>query len=201
MDAQYITSAARADQLPAPKGPEVAFFGRSNVGKSTLLNALAGRKGLARTSNTPGRTQMANFFVVRFEGGAEVTMVDLPGYGFAQAGAAVRKNWETLVGAYLERENIKLFIMLLDSRRALDDDGLDPVDGELLNNLSRRGPVLLALTKTDKLSQRDAQQALKKTREAVKGLATVELMLVSAEKQKGIKEIRDLLLDAAREGE
>ncbi|NDE17213.1 ribosome biogenesis GTP-binding protein YsxC [bacterium] len=199
MDAQYITSAARGDQLPAPKAPEVAFFGRSNVGKSTLLNALAGRKGLARTSNTPGRTQMANFFSVRFEGGHEVTMVDLPGYGFAQAGAAVRKNWENLVGAYLERENIKLFIMLLDSRRALDDDGLDPVDGELLNDLSRRGPVLLALTKTDKLSQRDAQMALKKTRETVKGLATVEVMLVSAEKQRGIPEIRKKLLAAARE--
>jgi GTP-binding protein len=199
MDAQYITSAARADQLPAPKGPEVAFFGRSNVGKSTLLNALAGRKGLARTSNTPGRTQMANFFVVRFEGGAEVTMVDLPGYGFAQAGAAVRKNWDTLVGTYLERQNIKLFIMLLDSRRALDDTGLDPVDGQLLNDLSRRGPVLLALTKTDKLSQRDANEALKKTREVVKGLATVEVMLVSAEKQRGVPEIRDMLLKAARE--
>ena len=198
MDAQYVTSAALADQLPAPKGPEVAFFGRSNVGKSTLLNALAGRKGLARTSNAPGRTRMANFFTVRFPGGHEVTMVDLPGYGFAQAGAATRKGWEHLVGAYLERTNIKLFIMLLDSRRALDDVGLDPLDGELINDLARRGSVLLALTKIDKLSKRDANQARKNATESVKGFPTVEVALVSAENQTGIREIRGMLLAAAR---
>ena len=198
MDAQYITSAALAEQLPASKGPEVAFFGRSNVGKSTLLNAIARHKNLARTSNMPGRTRMANFFNVRFPGGHEVTMVDLPGYGFAQAGAATRKNWENLVAAYLERTNIKLFIMLLDSRRTLDDEGLDPVDGNLLNNLARRGPVLLALTKSDKLSQRDSKRALEKTVLAVRGLPTVEVALVSGEKQTGIKEIRGMLLAAAR---
>ncbi len=197
MDAQYITSAAEAHQLPPPTGPEVAFFGRSNVGKSTLLNAIAGRKGLARTSNTPGRTQMANFFQVRFPGGKEITMVDLPGYGFAQAGAGTKKNWEALVGAYLDRSNVKLYIMLLDSRRALDDDGLDPTDGALVGDLARRGPVLLALTKTDKLSQRDAQAALKKTKESVMGLPTVDVLLVSAEKQRGVEEIRRLLLESA----
>lgn len=200
MDAQYITSAAEAHQLPAPTGPEVAFFGRSNVGKSTLLNAIAGRKGLARTSNTPGRTQMANFFSVKFPGGKSLTMVDLPGYGFAQAGANTRKKWESLVGAYLERTNVKLYIMLLDSRRALDDDGMDPVDGSLVSDLARRGTVLLALTKTDKLSQRDAQAALKNTTAAVKGLPTVEVMLVSAEKMRGVEEIRNLLLEAAGAG-
>ena len=141
---------------------------------------------------------MANFFAVRFPGGHEVTMVDLPGYGFAQAGAATRKGWEHLVGAYLERPNIKLFIMLLDSRRALDDVGLDPLDGELINDLSRRGSVLLALTKIDKLSKRDANQALKNATESVKGFPTVEVALVSAENQTGIREIRGMLLAAAR---
>lgn len=197
MDAQYTTSAAKAGQLPAPTGPEVAFFGRSNVGKSSLLNALASRKGLARTSNTPGRTQMANFFAVKFPGGSRLTMVDLPGYGFAQAGANTRKHWESLVSAYLERLNLQLCIMLIDSRRALDDSGLDPVDGNLLTTLAKRGPVVLALTKSDKLSQRDCAAALKKTREIVAGLPTVEVMAVSAEKHRGIKELRDILQKVA----
>lgn len=197
MDAQYTTSAAKAGQLPAPTGPEVAFFGRSNVGKSSLLNALAGRKGLARTSNTPGRTQMANFFAVKFPGGSALTMVDLPGYGFAQAGANTRKNWESLVSAYLERANLQLCIMLIDSRRALDDSGLDPVDGHLLTSLAKRGPVILALTKCDKLSQRDCSNALKKTIETVSGLPTVEVMLVSAERKRGVEDIRNLLRKVA----
>jgi GTP-binding protein len=145
--AELITSAASAADFPPPGPPEVAFLGRSNVGKSSLLNALAGRRALARTSSTPGKTRLLNWFrVVR--GGRELWLVDLPGYGYAKVSKQERGQWKRWIEAYLEgRSTLRLAVLLQDLRR-------DPGEDEtlLLRWLAERQvPALVALTKCDKL--------------------------------------------------
>jgi GTP-binding protein len=145
--AELITSAGSAEGFPAPGAPEVAFLGRSNVGKSSLLNALVGRRALARTSSTPGKTRLLNWFrVVR--GGRELWLVDLPGYGYAKVSKQERGEWKRWIEAYLEkRPTLRLAVLLQDLRR---DPGEDEV--LLLRWLAERGvPSLVALTKCDKL--------------------------------------------------
>src|SRR5579863_864331 len=118
MNAEFVTSAARPEQFPAEGLPEVAFLGRSNVGKSSLLNCLAGKPGLAFTSARPGRTQMINFY--RVEGGLQ--FVDLPGYGYAKVPLEIRQTWKGLVDAYLSvRKSLELSFVVLDSRRGWMD--------------------------------------------------------------------------------
>ena len=146
LSAEFIKSATEPSHYPEGVFPEVAFVGRSNVGKSSLINALVRRKNLAKTSNTPGRTQLINFFLINHR----YAFVDLPGYGFARVPEAVRRNWGPMVETYLkERTNLRLVILIMDIRR-------DPAAQELdllpwLNHC--RIPVLLVLTKIDKLSK------------------------------------------------
>lgn len=146
LSAEFIKSATEPSHYPEGVFPEVAFVGRSNVGKSSLINALVRRKNLAKTSNTPGRTQLINFFLINHR----YAFVDLPGYGFARVPEAVRRNWGPMVETYLkERPNLRLVILIMDIRR-------DPAAQELdllpwLNHC--RIPVLLVLTKIDKLSK------------------------------------------------
>lgn len=146
LSAEFIKSATEPSHYPEGVFPEVAFVGRSNVGKSSLINALVRRKNLAKTSNTPGRTQLINFFLINHR----YVFVDLPGYGFARVPEAVRRNWGPMVETYLkERPNLRLVILIMDIRR-------DPAAQELdllpwLNHC--RIPVLLVLTKIDKLSK------------------------------------------------
>jgi GTP-binding protein len=144
--ADFIKSAAQPSQYPEGYLPEVAFAGRSNVGKSSLINTLTQRKGLAKTSNSPGCTQMINFFTVN----DQLSFVDLPGYGFAKVPDAIRKRWGPMVEMYLkERQALRLVILALDIRR-------DPTENDL--SLFRwfefyRVPCLIALTKIDKVSK------------------------------------------------
>lgn len=153
--ADFIKSAVKPRDYPATELPEVAFVGRSNVGKSSLINVLAGRKGLVRTSSTPGRTQLINFFNIN----NMLTLVDLPGYGYAKAPPDVRKQWQPMIETYLaERENLKAVVLILDIRRTPSDGDLDILRRLGLYNI----PPVIVLTKCDKLSknERSKQTAL-----------------------------------------
>lgn len=153
--AVFIKSAVKPKDFPPAILPEVAFVGRSNVGKSSLINVLAGRKALVRTSSTPGRTQLINFFDIN----GILTLVDLPGYGYAKAPPDVRKQWGPMIETYLaKRENLKAVVLILDIRRIPSDGDLD-----MLGWLERYGiPPIIVLTKCDKLSknERSRQTAL-----------------------------------------
>jgi GTP-binding protein len=177
--AELITSASSAAGFPAEGPPEIALLGRSNVGKSSLLNRLVQRRKLARTSHTPGRTRLVNFFrVLRPEG--ELRLVDLPGYGWAKVSKRERAAWQALVEGYLERRaSLRLAVLLLDARR---DPGPDEID--LLPWLAARGvPVLGVLTKVDRLTARERAARLRRVREA--GLA-LEWIASSARSGEGI---------------
>ena len=143
MEAEFILSAARPDQFPDTGLPEIAFLGRSNVGKSSLLNVLVGKKGLAFTSGRPGCTQMINFYRV----GGEYCFVDVPGYGYAKAPKEIAHAWKRLVEHYLEARPATLFFLLLDARR-----GWMEADLELKKWLEfHKRRYLVIATKTDKL--------------------------------------------------
>jgi len=143
--AEFIKSATQVSQYPLPTLPEIAFAGRSNVGKSSLINALLGRKNLAKTSNTPGRTQLINFFTIN----DKISFVDLPGYGFAKVARSVKENWGEMIEAYLrQRTNLALVVLILDIRRVPNEDDLSLRDW--LDHY--RIPYLYVLTKSDKLS-------------------------------------------------
>jgi GTP-binding protein len=159
--AELVTSAAGPAGFPAEGAPEVALLGRSNVGKSSLLNRLVGRRSLARTSRTPGRTRLVNFFrVLRPDG--ELLLVDLPGYGFAKVSRLERRAWQDLVEGYLaKRASLRLALLLQDVRR---DPGADETD--LVAWLAGRGiRVLGVLTKLDRLNAREREARLRVFRE------------------------------------
>jgi GTP-binding protein len=177
--ARFIISAARPEQFPPESDSEVAFLGRSNVGKSTLLNALVGAEGLARISSRPGCTQLVNFYQV--DGGFR--FVDLPGYGFAKVPQEITRQWKALIEAYLDaRENLRLCVIILDSRR-----GWMEKDIELRGWLESRGrPYVVVATKTDKLkSQKERLQSQRALRDGYSG----EVLECSAETGRGVREI------------
>lgn len=148
MDVAFVKSAFKQAQYPEPDRPEIAFAGRSNVGKSSLINVLANRRNLARTSATPGRTQSINFFRL----GASLYLVDLPGYGFARVPMRIRESWQDMVESYLRsRKTLKAVVVILDIRR-------DPAQGDLellawLNHYEKC-PIVV-LTKADKVSRQE----------------------------------------------
>lgn len=146
-NAELVISCSSPSQFPAPSLPEVAFLGRSNVGKSSLLNALVQRKKLARTSNTPGKTRLIHFFRVEI-GGAPLMLVDLPGYGWAKVSRKERASWRSLIESYLEsRPVLRAAMLLQDIRRDFSED-----ETLLLEWLAERDvPSILVLTKADKL--------------------------------------------------
>ena len=189
---EFVTGAARLDQLPPPNLPELAFAGRSNVGKSSLINALTGRKSLARTSNTPVRTQQINFFDL----GARLMLVDLPGYGYARASKASIAEWTELIHLYLKgRANLRRLCVLVDGRH-----GLKNSDRTLMRELDQAAVVYqIVLTKTDKVKA-DAQQALHADIEnELKNhpAAMPQVHLTSAQKGTGIEQLRADLADLA----
>ena len=192
--AEFVMGAAAIAQLPAPDLPEVAFAGRSNVGKSSLLNAITGRNKLARTSNTPGRTQELNFFDVGQP--LMLRLVDMPGYGFAEAPKDMVKRWRFLVNDYLRgRAALKRAVVLIDSRH-----GVKPVDREIMDMLDAAAVgYRLVLTKADKIKATELAAVLDATRaEAAKRPAAHPVLIpTSSEKGMGIPEVRAAVLEDA----
>lgn len=151
--ASFVTSSPSLASCPSSEWPEIAFAGRSNVGKSSLINTLINRKGLVRTSSTPGRTQMLNFFAVN----ASLHFVDLPGYGFARAPRAVREKWQPMIRGYLGgRPQLRAVVWLLDARREPSDEDLQFLDW--LEEAER--PTIPVVTKVDKLSRNELARQL-----------------------------------------
>jgi GTP-binding protein len=180
--AEFWRAAGRPADLPPPGAPEIALAGRSNVGKSSALNALTGRKALARVSKTPGRTQTINFFTL----GEAGLLVDLPGYGYARVPLALRAQWGELVGSYVRsRECLVGVVVLIDARHPLM-----PLDRRLLGWLGDARRKLVLLTKADKLSRVQQQKTLQDVRAQ---LPRDEVRLFSSVSKEGLDECRDLL--------
>jgi GTP-binding protein len=191
---EFLKSAPGLQYLPAADYPEIAFAGRSNVGKSSLLNALTNRKGLARTSNTPGRTQELNFFDVGQP--PQIRLVDMPGYGFAEAPKDLVKRWRFLVNDFLRgRSVLRRAIVLIDSRH-----GIKPVDTEIMEMLDKAAVnYQLVLTKADKVKPTELAKTLERTiaESAKHPAAHPQLIATSSETGLGIAELRTAILEAA----
>ena len=183
-EARFITSAARAAQFITDQGREVAFAGRSNAGKSSAINAIINRRDFARTSKTPGRTQLINFFALD----DTRRLIDLPGYGYARVSREMRDHWRELLDDYFHaRESLTGLILVVDSRRGLGD-----IDWQMLEWAhTLNGPIHVLLTKADKLSRQEAAAALAKGREELG--ADVSVQLFSATKKLGLDEARSHL--------
>ena len=187
LHARFLTSAARPQDFPPEAGPEVAFAGRSNVGKSSAINALAGRKRLAFFSKTPGRTQTINFYDL----GKRARLADLPGYGYASAPKSLRSGWDLLIGGYLSgRRNLRAVVVLMDARHPLASS-----DRHFLEWLR---PVqslrLVLLSKADKLTRAERGKALAATRAALDAAAlAAEAILFSSKSGEGVEEARGKL--------
>lgn len=186
--ARFMQGVARLDQLPPVDLPEVAFAGRSNVGKSSLVNAVTGRTLLARVSNTPGRTQELNFFDIA----GRLILVDLPGYGYARAPKETVEAWTRLVFGYLRgRPSLRLVILLVDARH-----GLKPNDLETMDVLAKAAvPFKVVLTKTDLLKRGELVRQETTTREALKHKlgALAEPLSTSSRADQGVAELRAIL--------
>ncbi|BBO90462.1 ribosome biogenesis GTP-binding protein YihA/YsxC [Desulfosarcina ovata] len=179
--AEFVTSAVKPTQYPEALLPEVAFAGRSNVGKSSLINTLVNRKRLVKTSSTPGRTQLINFFTVN----QNLSLVDLPGYGYARVPESVRRHWGPMIETYLKgRETLRAVVLILDIRRI---PGIE--EQNFIDWLSLYGrAAILVLTKADKLSK----SAQKKQRRAIAGALNVDetaLTLFSAKTRQGLPQV------------
>lgn len=186
-NAAFLTSAAKLTQCPADEGWEVAFAGRSNAGKSSAINSLTGNRKLARTSRTPGRTQLINFF----ELSEQQRLVDLPGYGYAKVPQKVKAAWNRQLEAYLrERQSLRGLILLMDSRRPLQ-----PFDQQMLGWAAQADmPVHLLLTKADKLSKGAGHKELLQVRSKLAHLGDlVSSQLFSSLKHQGHPELIEVL--------
>jgi GTP-binding protein len=181
--AQFLLSAPDARRAPPDRGAEVAFAGRSNAGKSSALNAITGRKALARTSKTPGRTQHLVFFTLD----DDHRLVDLPGYGYARVPEAVKRQWGQAMERYLsQRQSLKGLILLMDIRHPLTD-----FDRQMLAYCAHRAlPIHVLLTKADKLKRGAASSTLLAVRRELKSHQNVSVQLFSATKHTGLDEAR-----------
>jgi GTP-binding protein len=181
-NAKFLISAAAPGQYPADHGAEVAFAGRSNAGKSSAINAIVGWQGLARTSKTPGRTRLINFF----ELSPSQRIVDLPGYGYASAPEAERRTWPRLLEALRERAALKGLFVIVDARRGIGDG-----DEALLEWALPRQRVHVLLSKADKLSRNEGRQVLAAAQKALLGRGTAQLF--SAHARTGLDEAQAVL--------
>lgn len=197
-DVRFIWGASKLDGLP-PMGPaEIAFAGRSNVGKSTLLNALTGRAKLARASHTPGRTQELNFFDVGPEGAERLRLVDMPGYGYAAASKEKIAAWTDLMTGFLRgRSSLERVYVLVDGRH-----GLKQVDGEMMDLLDKSAvSYQVVLTKRDEVKKRDQDAMLARTREALsrRPAAHPEVLFLSSHSGENVADLRAAIARLMRE--
>lgn len=191
-ECQFFFGAQKLEQVPPPAGPEIAFAGRSNVGKSSLLNALTGRKALARASSEPGRTRQLNFFDL----GGRLVLVDMPGYGYARASKDIKADWQGMMFAYLRgRPTLRRVLLLLDSRIEIK-----PADIQVMELMDRAAVTYqLVLTKTDGIKP----PALARKVDEIQRLARAhpaafpDIMVTSSETGAGIAELRAVLTELA----
>lgn len=193
-DARYLATATSVDGLPAPEFAEVAFAGRSNVGKSSLINCLVDRRKLVRTSNTPGQTRGISLFRVELksESGARATLdlVDLPGYGYAKRSKGERKSWGPMIEGFLEqREGLCGVVVIVDARRGVDEE-----DDQLLEYLAHIGrPAVLVATKIDKLGKSERIPLLAQ----IANIGGMKPIAASSETREGREQLLTRVLDLA----
>ena len=192
-NAAFELAAGKSDQLPASDLPEIVFSGKSNVGKSSLINKLLNRKNLARVSATPGKTATINFY--RLD---EVRLADLPGYGYAKVSQGEKKRWAELVEGYFQQErNLALVIQLVDMRHPPSRD-----DMHMIEFLCEGGfPFLIVLTKSDKLNQTERKQRLAALQETFADYEGLQLIPFSAVTGEGVEALREILSSMAEEPE
>ncbi len=187
-ECEFVAAAQTLDRLPPATISEIAFAGRSNVGKSSLINAISNRKALARTSHTPGRTQQLNFFDIE----GKFLLVDMPGYGYAKVSKTMRSAWQTLIRTYLRgRVTLRCVFLLVDSRH-----GLKESDIEMMKMMDETAvPYRLILTKSDKMKKSEADKIFEETKLALKKhpAAFPEPHLCSAHKKVGLVEIEEII--------
>ena len=189
--AEFVTSFGSFSQLPAPERIEIAFSGRSNVGKSSLINKLFNRKNLARVSAVPGKTATINFYKAD-----NIFFVDLPGYGYAKVAKSEKKRWNELIGGYLSAEReLALVVQLVDFRHPPTDDDLQMInaliDGEI--------PFLIALTKADKLSKNQRKERRELLNNELPCSEDLTIIETSADTGEGIEELRAIIGDISEE--
>jgi GTP-binding protein len=190
--AEFVISAAGPRQFPVDSKPQIAVSGRSNVGKSSIINSLLHRKDLVKTSQTPGKTQLINFFIIN----ESFYFVDLPGYGYARVPHALTDAWAPMIEGYLkDAPRLSAVIVLLDSRREPDERDLRLIEWLRQYDI----PVICALTKIDKLDRRETDQA-RRSISAALGIAD-DLFLTSAKSGKGIKELWGAIVNKLKESE
>jgi GTP-binding protein len=195
LDARFVTTAVAPGQYPMSLVPEVAFAGRSNVGKSSMINTLVARRKLVRVSNTPGRTRTLNFFEVDLERGTErrtVRLADLPGYGFAKASKTERETWKEMISAYLEkRRSLEVVVGIIDA-----EVGPTPDDFQTLDYLAQAAKrILVVATKIDRLPKAKRKPRLKEIAAQLE-LPEEAVILFSATEKIGVREVWDSVLGA-----
>lgn len=188
--ARYLISAERVDQSPDHSLSEICFIGRSNVGKSSLINSLTNHPRLAKTSGTPGKTRLLNFFIIN---DGEWCLVDLPGYGYAKVSQEQRDKWDKTMMKYMvERKNLQLIVMLVDSRHDPLEKDLDMIFWLAENQL----PFILVLTKADKLSKSAQKQSQNKFMKALVEMnIETKIVLTSASTKDGMENLRNIVSD------
>jgi len=189
--AQFEMSAALADQLPPDTLPEVAFSGRSNVGKSSLINKILSRKNLARTSATPGKTAAINFYKL-----STARFIDLPGYGFAKVSDAEKRRWRDLIGGYFAADrDLRLVMQLIDMRHAPTNDDLQMINFMIESEI----PFALVFTKADKLSKREREERMQGFAKEIPYFDDIERVEFSAQTGEGADKMRQIIEELAEE--